>query len=476
MRRLIRLPRKGARKKAGVLLLLVLFLLPLTARAEFYPYTPYDYKAYGNDETVSTAAAYGSLYTVGNKRADGIAFSTPRDVAVRGDVCYIADTGANRVVALDIGRTPPAFLWESTGFSQPNGVCVLGDELYVADTGNARIVILSPDGAEKDTIPAPDIEAFTQQVPYSPKKVGVDGNGRVYVVCENITEGFVEIDKEGNFIRYFGANRVAPNPFERFLSRFLTKEQRANRYKPTPVSYSNLTVDSENFVYAATATAADKQVQRLNTQGLNVLKRTDYGDDAYTKIVDVAIDGDENIFALDTARGRVFVYNSLGDRLAIFGGTGDAAGVFREAAALACADDGRILVIDAVKNSLTVFAPTEFGALVLEANRLYVEGRYPEAAGTWSEVLRRNANYRLAYTGVGRARQMERKLEEAMYYFKKGHDRENYSLAFEEYRNIVMNDAFVYVAAGLIGALLALWLLRRRIGRFFTKVRDFVNP
>ena len=468
------LPKRGFIKTAiCVLLLLVTF--STVAYAEFYPYESYDYKAY-NKETISTIPVYAPLFTVGNKQINSISFTSPQDIALSNDICYVADTGANRIIALDFSKEHPVMLWEAKGFGKPNGVCVSGDELYVADTENSRIVVLSLDGKEKRIVPAPKIEAFTQDIPYMPKKVGVDGNGRIYVICDNITEGFVELDGNGNFLRYFGANKVKLNVFEQIVSVFLTKEQRANRFKPTPVSYSNLYIDSENFVYSSTASAADVQIKRLNTQGVNVLKRTEYSEDEFTKIVDIAVDEDENIFALDAARGRIFMYNNLGDRLSIFGGMGDALGTFSEASALACSADGRIFVVDAVKNSLTVFSPTEFGKLVIQANQMYVNGQYEEAAQTWHEVLRRNANYRLAYVGAGRAMQMQRSFEEAMYYFEKGYDKENYSLAFEEYRAKMLNNLFVYIVVGLATVVFLLWLFRKQIGRFFAKAKAFITP
>ncbi len=461
--------------KTAICIGVMLCSFTTVAHAEFYPYEPYDYKAY-NNETISTIPVYAPSYTVGYKQTNSIFFTAPQDIVYHNGICYVADTGANRIIALDFRNELPVMLWEAKGFAKPSGLCVQDDELYVADTENSRIVVLTLDGKEKRVIAAPKIEAFTQDVSYLPKKVGVDGNGRIYVICENITEGFVELDSEGKFLRYFGANKVKLNVFEQIVSVFLTKEQRANRFKPTPVSYSNLYIDPENFVYSSTANATDVQVKRLNTQGVNVLKRTEYSEDSFTKIVDIAVDQDENVFALDAMRGRIFMYNNMGDRLSIFGGTGDALGTFSDASAIACSDDGQIFVIDAVKNNLTVFSPTEFGQLVIKANQMYVKGQYEEAAQTWHEVLRRNANYRLAYVGAGRAMQMQRNFEDAMYYFEKGYDKENYSLAFEEYRAKLLNDLFVYIVVGLVAVVFLIWLLRKKVGRWFKRVKAFVLP
>ena len=48
--------------------------------------------------------------------------------------------------------------------------------------------------------------------------------------------------------------------------------------------------------------------------------------------------------------------------------------------------------------------------------------------------MKMNANYPLAFRGIGRAIMRENRFEEAMQYFKLAHDDENYGRAFKLYR------------------------------------------
>ena len=57
--------------------------------------------------------------------------------------------------------------------------------------------------------------------------------------------------------------------------------------------------------------------------------------------------------------------------------------------------------MDSGKNTLTVFRPTEYGALVKKAVMLYNDGFYTEAAKAWKEVVICNQNFELAYDGLG---------------------------------------------------------------------------
>ena len=93
-----------------------------------------------------------------------------------------------------------------------------------------------------------------------------------------------------------------------------------------------------------------------------------------------------------------------------------------------------LLVLDEAKNSVTVFTPTEYGKMIYNATELYQAGEYEKSAEEWKNVMKMNANYPLAFRGIGRAIMRENRFEEAMQYFKLAHDDENYGRAFKLYR------------------------------------------
>ena len=93
-----------------------------------------------------------------------------------------------------------------------------------------------------------------------------------------------------------------------------------------------------------------------------------------------------------------------------------------------------LIVLDQLKNNITIFEPTEYGSTIYSAIETYLKGEYDESAVLWQEVLKLNANYPLAFRGIGQAVMRQNKFEEAMEWFKMAHDRESYGRAFKLYR------------------------------------------
>ena len=172
------------------------------------------------------------------------------------------------------------------------------------------------------------------------------------------------------------------------------------------------------------------------------------------------------IFGLDAARGRVFEYDQEGRLLNIFGSSGYQAGSFQTPCAIE-GYDGKVYVLDSTKNTLTVFEPTTYGALIEEATQLYNDGRYQEARTIWKQVLEYNVNCELAYTGIGKALYESGEYQEAMVYLELGYDREAYSQAFSDYRMEVLRKYAPYVLTGTLVLILVIWIWRR-IARYLS--------
>ncbi|MBQ7520168.1 MAG: gluconolactonase, partial [Clostridia bacterium] len=183
----------------------------------------------------------------------------------------------------------------------------------------------------------------------------------------------------------------------------------------------------------------------------------DYGP---SKFRDITVLDNDIYIALDGIRGRLFGYDPQGIMLWAFGTKGNSAGAFLSARSVE--HMGRdLLVLDENENSITVFTPTDYGNLIYQASDQYLKGDYEGSADTWRQVLRLNANYNLAFIGIGRSLMRQEHYSEAMEYFKMAHDRENYGRAYRYYRKEVVEKNIVWIVAILVCALIVPLILRQ---------------
>jgi DNA-binding beta-propeller fold protein YncE len=307
---------------------------------------------------------------------------------------------------------------------------------------------------------------------FRPSKVLTDNAGNVYICIKDITDGAVVFSQEGNFIGYFGASRVMRgldatiNLVMRRLP-FISNEMVARRNQPVPVEFSNFTIDEEDqFIYTVTEARGVNvdTVKKLNPAGENIFEQQGFDDFIWgdvitptvlgqtfsTQIVDISIDKRKDIYILDNRSGTVFQYDQEGHLMFIFGGKGEQKGLFDNPVAIETYDN-KVYVLAPTKNSVTVFSLTEFGGLVVEAMGLFSSGLYDESFGPWNEVLRRDANYYMAYVGMGNALLSIGEFEQAMDYFYM-HSRGGYGRAFKDFRiNYIRENFDVLLAVALSG-------------------------
>lgn len=143
---------------------------------------------------------------------------------------------------------------------------------------------------------------------------------------------------------------------------------------------------------------------------------------------------------------------------------GNQVGTFKTVSAIEY-DGEHYYVLDRARANITVFEPTKFGSTVLEASRLHYNGYSEEAVPLWKEVLSLNSNYDVAYIGIGRSLVMGKQNEEAIYYFKQGMERKQYSVAYKRYRREEMKEHFSTVMTVLIvGIVIGLaWTVWRKL-------------
>lgn len=376
---------------------------------------------------------------------------------------------------------------DQTTFNSPSGIFVTHKDdktlIYVADFDNDRVVAIYPDGEIWMEYTRPSSDLYDAEVTFNPSKVVVDNAYNVYVVIKSITMGAVQFSMDGTFNGYYGANRVEQTAeviANAFWKMIMTREQIMKMKRAVSVEISNVDIDEDGFIYTVTENknANTDVLKKMNPAGTNIF--TNLGYDEYTygdylsvyyrgktyesMICDVDIDSEGNVLLLDFATGRVFQYNEECELLFIFGGLGTQKGTFTSVTAVE-SYNGKIYVTDSRKNSVTVFKQTEFGGIVHEAMNLFDEGLYTESKEPWEEVLRRDANYWLAYIGLGNAYLQLGEFETAMDYFYYN-SRGGYNRAFKDYRiNFIRENftTFIVIIAVVVLALIVLsHVIKRR--------------
>ncbi|MCA0756604.1 SMP-30/gluconolactonase/LRE family protein [Paenibacillus sp. N4] len=452
-------------------LLIAAGLSPKPAQAS--PYEGYTYSYWG--EAVQSPIAYLPSKTVTGQELGIGQWTAPNDIFAAPDGnLYVLDSGNGRIVVLDSQwkavRQIQSFQnnGKQDAFKNPEGIFVTADgHIYVADTENRRVVELDGSGVFVREIGAPKSEVISDNFEYFPRKVIVDKAGRIYVVARGVFDGIIEFDSDGGFTGFMGTNRVQFDPVDLFWKTVSTKEQREKLIRFVPIEFNNLDVDTDGFIYTTTA---DKQtsapVKRLNPSGIDVLRVNGnigpVGDLSINRsaFIDIDVSGNGVYRTLDSTRGRIFTYNEDGNLLYVIGQLGNQAGTFKNPVAIESFEN-RILVLDRDLGRITEFTATKFGSLVGEANGLYSIGKHDEAAKLWEEVLRLDANYEMAYIGIGKSMLRQGEYKQAMNYLKLGNDREYYSKALTKYRREYMREYFGTYMTACIALILAIFAVRR---------------
>ena len=479
---------KNFTRISAFLLAVVLTVLsvPFPALADQLPYDTYNYDYW--DNVVATPAAYVPDGTISGVSLEVGGFSGPQDICVapNGDL-YIADTGNNRIIVVDDrGETVLKIIdsFDNGGtedtFNAPTGVCISEKEqLYIADRENRRIVVLEPDGRLVKIVENPQADVLGENYVFKPLKVSVDYADRIYCIAQNMFQGILVFETDGEFSGFFGTINVTLSLWEKFWKKVATKEERENQTLYIATEFTGMDIDEDGFVYATNIDEAGEQgIRRLNPRGEDVIRKGrdahvggdlwSGGSGAYagaSQINDVVYREHGIYSLLDRKRGRVFTYDHEGNLLYIFGGLGTQEGTFNTPVAIEQWGDS-LLVLDASRAAIYRFAPTEYGSLINEAVALRHDGDEALAVALWERVLELDENNELANTGIGKAYLSAGDNQMAMKYLKLGMNREYYSVAFKRYRSQLLREHLSTVltcgAAAAVGIWLFLKLRERR--------------
>ncbi len=471
------------------MLLVCIMLMPCVSAV--VPYTTYTYDIDGDimpsphafvpDKIVTSSDVELRDLPEDEKKAAkiGIGLETPlndpQDIFVDADEnIYIADTKNNRIVILDTNfkliGVLDSFLNEygvPDALEQPNGVFVTEEEIYVADTESNRIVVFDrADFSFSRVVPEPKSQVFPEGHIYKPVALSVDKAGRIYVVSSTTHYGIISMNNDGGFNGFLGAQKVKASAFDVIWRQLMTSEQRAYSEKFVPTEYNNITIDSSGFIYVTTSSidAAAQQaamdsksrsadyapVKKLNPLGEDVMMRTGFyppsGEvtvnqyatpenniSGASKIIDVALGPNGMWSIVDEKRQKIFTYDEQGKLLFIFGDIGMQVGNFQSISAIAYKGND-LLVLDDTFDSITVMKRTEYGDIIAGALQNQRDRNYDKAVEYWQDILQRNANFDMAYVGIGDSLYRERKYTEAMKTYTYAYATEDYSNCFKNIR------------------------------------------
>jgi hypothetical protein len=194
----------------------VLVLTVFSVKAE----APYNTYAWGpGGEAVRTQDAYSPFAEI------DLPISGAEDMYVTEDgTIYIADTGNGQIAKLVNFEVVATY--GNDVLEAPTGIFVDEDGImYVADGKKNTIVMLDPEGNLLREFGRPVEPLYGKNREFLPKKIAVDVRKNLYIISEGSVNGIVQMNTNGNFIGYFGAN-LSSTSLKMILQRlFLTKEQ-----------------------------------------------------------------------------------------------------------------------------------------------------------------------------------------------------------------------------------------------------------
>lgn len=432
----------------------------------------YTYSRWG--KPVAAPDAYEWVKSIRGKDVNIASFDGITDLYARNGKLFIAMN--DRVIVTDEDFHTLLTIEEyetnegTKSISAPTCVFVTQKgHIYVAEEAQGLILEFDEHGKWLRTLSNPQITGLGS-IKYAPTKVVVDENDRIYVKAKSVYEGIIELDPDGNYTRFVGANEVVPNILERFYRKIATEEQISRMALWLPTDYSDIALDKDGFLMATVKdNKSENPIRKLNSKGTDIMPEYEYletakgdfkGHTSISQLTTIATSEDGRFAALDSIRNRIFVYASDGLLVYTLGGTGKQEGALNSPVDV-CFMGDKILVADLVSKTIEVFEPTVYGAAINAALQAQGEYDYETAAKYWQQVYDSNPNLVSANMGLGKRALRAGNYAEAMSYFKACSERESYSAAYERVREAWLNKHLGTVFLGVICMIIGIILIKR---------------
>lgn len=416
-----------------------LLVIPLETKASSDdPSVPYETYTIGpKGRRIKTQTAYDPAGFISLE----IDLSVPEALMIKDDVIYVADTGNQRIIKLDLEGHVLLEVTHELMLS-PTGVFVDEENhLYVADPEARLVLVFDENGDLLATFDRPTEPIFGRTSPYVPRKIAVGKRGNMYIVGEGSTSGIIQLNHTGEFIGFFGTNITGMTWFQR-LANLFNVEFALN----IPTSASNLTIDEQGMVYTVSPTDF-KRLKRFNIASIDTLDNEHSAPD----LVAVAINQIGNIITL-SSQGMITEYDSFGNMIFEFGGldsTGNRRlGLFVNPVDIAVDSNHHIYVLDRTTGTIQAFHTSTFTRTVHQGLISFKEGIYD--VSQWEDVLALNEMFALANSAIGQAKYRLGIYDEALYYYQLAYDKTGYSNAFWQLRYTFLQNHLGTVLLGLI--------------------------
>ncbi len=459
-------------KKIAILIFLVilatLFVTPTAHANAGIPYQTFTYSS-STRSFIGTQDAYMPLSIQSLLGSELLASPTDITVDVNDNV-YIADTGKVIKYSLEFDTTTVIGLGI---LDRPTGVHVdRFGALYVSDMGTKKAYkfvyndITETYQVAVEYVKPVNTPYFDAEDPFEPSKIVTDRGGLVYVLLAGNINGLGKFANNGEFTGFFGGNQL-PATFENFIrSVFFDEQQRRDWFRMIPPPVYNIGVDLDGLIL--TTTRGSSGYLKLNV-GNVVFNQSQWG---YSNIEDLFVGPFNTIFTINS-EGYISEYAADGSVLFVFSGPDihNQKGLFKSPTGIAVDSKNNIYVVDSQTSALQVFIPTDFANLVHEAINLYQEGQYAISLEPWQQVLKMNALFDVANQGIGDAHYSLGNYDEAMNAYMIARDRNGYSNAYWEVRNIAL------LASGpIIISLILVFMLMYALNRFVPIFRYMKIP
>ncbi|MCQ2427580.1 MAG: YIP1 family protein [Clostridia bacterium] len=453
-----------------ILLSVMLAALPVSAGRTYQTYTySLDGQPLYSPDAYTPIMEIDSSYMGLSKNLDN-----PSDIFVdKKDNVYISDKGNNRIVVLDryfkLKFEISEFINDQgipDKLNSPSGVYVTSEIIYVADTNQNRIVTFDLEGKFIKVIPQPEDALFDTGSVYKPVALVVDDYNRLYVVSSTTYQGVIVLNEDGTFISFIGAQKVAISAWAKLWRKIMTADQRAQTVQNISSEVHNIDLNDKGFMYVPTSSISDSKVgsaikgktksgdylpvKLLNKSGNEVMARNGFwppaGEVAFSgsksdgsingvsKIIDVAAGPEYTWSIIDTRRQKIFTYDEQGNLLFAFGDSGSQLGNLVSIQSIEYMSDAKMLVLDMTNKNLTVYERTEYGDIIINALANQNTRQYDRAIDDWTEILKRNSNFDVAYIGIADALYRNGEYKEAMAYYESAYSTSGWSDSYKEIR------------------------------------------
>lgn len=388
-----------------------------------------------------------------------LGIDSAQDMDVKNGLVYIADTGNGRVLVLDPKKSTVCEVGVGL-LSKPEGVAADNEgRIYVADYQNGEVYRFSKEGVLEQTFQKPEGVIYGEDTTFSPRKVAPDGNGGVYIIVDGSVNGLIQMNEYGEFLGYFASNSVNKSFYAKFLDIFLTDKQLARFAKLTPDSFGNIFYGEDGLVYG-TCMGTGRKIQKFSYSGTDIFAgRSDII--KLDNIVDICMSSEGYIYLL-TGDGMITEMTAEGHMLYKFGGMNKKTaqlGLTSSPSGIGVDGEGNVYVLDKNTNVIHVYKPTEEHNEIIQALNSYSAGDYSQAKTILLETLKYNSSSYFAHLYLGMTYMHEGEYELAAVEFEKAKAWPEYSEAYWEIRNDLLEKNIIYIVVAvlaLVGVIL-LW-------------------